>query len=67
MLRFPLLHHPDGSDPALLEWIRHAFDSVLGWGPAAWVAVTGGVILAIPLGILAAYWRSARGRRMAGR
>lgn len=60
---FPLAHHPDGTDPVLLEWIEHVFDTVLGWGPGVWVAATGAVIVAIPVGILVVFWRQRRAAR----
>ncbi len=61
---FLLGHHPDGTDPVLLEWIKHVFDAVLGWGPGVWVAATGAVIVAIPVGILVVFWRQRRAARM---
>ncbi len=50
-----LAHHSEPGDPVLLQWIKDQIDSVLGLGDLAIVVILGAVVVAIPIGILAAY------------
>ena len=57
-------HHGEPGDPILLEWIKHQIDAIVGLGDWALVAISGAVIVAIPIGILSFFLlQRARGRR----
>ena len=58
-------HHSEPADPALLEWMRHQIDAMVGLGPAAIAVMLGMLILAIPLGIGIAYL-ATRARQRGG-
>ena len=59
-------HHSEPGDPALLEWMRHQIDAMVGLGPAAIAVLLGMVILAIPVGIGIAYWATRARQRRGG-
>ncbi len=48
-------HHSEPGDPRLLDWIRHLIDNLFGLGPLTIVIVLGVIVVAIPVGILAAF------------
>ncbi len=50
-----LAHHSEPGDPVLIGWIMDQIDAILGLGDLAIVVVLGTVVVAIPVGILAAY------------
>ena len=50
-----LAHHSEPGDPILLGWIKDQIDAVLGLGDLALVIILGAIVIAIPIGILAAY------------
>ena len=49
------LHHEAPGDPTLLRWVQDRIDHLFGLEAAAMVVVIGLLLLAIPVGILAAY------------
>ncbi len=55
MLLSILAHHSEAADPALVAWIKHQLDSMLGLGPLAMVIALGAVILLIPSVIMFVY------------
>ena len=57
-----LAHGTESADPELLRWITHTLDSILGWGPAAFVVPIGVLVLAFPATI--AVLASRRRRRV---
>ena len=50
-----LAHHSEPADPVLMEWIKDQIDAVVGIGDSMIVIALAGVILAIPLAIIAAF------------
>ena len=50
-----LAHHGEPGDPVLLGWIQDQIDAIIGLGDLSIVAILGAVVVAIPIGILAAY------------
>ena len=52
--------HQGELDVHLLGWIKDLIDDLLGLGDWAVVALTGAVILVIPLGLLALYFSQRR-------
>ena len=48
-------HQGEAADPRLLEWIKHRLDDLLGLGPWTAVVLLGGIIVAIPLGVMGFY------------
>ena len=54
--------HQGELDVHLMGWIKDMLDDLLGWSDWAVVALTGAVILVIPVGLLAWYlWQRKRG------
>ena len=51
----PLLHHEAPGDPTLLRWVQDRLDHLIGLEAEAIVLAIGLLLLAIPVGILAAY------------
>ena len=49
------LHHEAPVDPTLMEWIREQMNNVFGLGPEMMVVISGLMVLAIPVAILATY------------
>ena len=49
------IHHGEAADPDLMEWIMHRVDALTGLGPAAAVILLTGVIVLIPVAVLAMY------------
>ena len=57
-----LAHQGDAADPELLHWIKERIDQLFGAGPWVVVAVTGFVILSIPVFVIAVYILQAKRR-----
>ena len=55
-----LAHHSEPSDPELLRWIIHTIDSILGWGPAAFVVPIAVLLLAFPAALAVLALRQRR-------
>ena len=55
-----VLHHSESVDGTLVGWLLDVIDGVLGLGPAAMVAVLGGLIVLFPAGLLAFMWYQRR-------
>ena len=50
-----LAHHSEPGDPVLLGWIQDQINAILGLGDLAIVVILGAIVVAIPIGVLAAY------------
>ena len=55
-----LLHHSEGVDPTLVEWIQDKIDELIGFQPAAIVLMIGVVIVLFPAGLLGLMWYQRR-------
>ena len=49
------LHHEAPGDPTLLRWVQERLDHFIGLEAGVMVLIIGLLLLAIPVGILAAY------------
>ena len=58
--RLFLLHQGDAADPELIHWLKDRMDEILGVGPWAMVAVTAGIVIAIPTAIGLFYFYQQR-------
>ena len=54
------LHHEAPGDPTLLRWVQDRIDHLFGLEAAAMVVVIGLLLLAIPVGILVAFFLQRR-------
>ena len=55
-----LLHQGDAADPELIHWLKDQMDEILGLDPWTMVAAMGGIVVAIPLGIVLFYYYQQR-------
>ena len=54
------LHHEAPGDPTLLRWVQDRIDHLFGLEAGAMVVVIGLLLLAIPVGILVAFFLQRR-------
>ena len=54
------LHHEAPGDPTLLRWVQDRIDHLIGLEAEGVVIAIGLVLLALPVGILAAYFWQRR-------
>jgi hypothetical protein len=55
-----LLHHSEGVDPTLVQWLQDEINHLFGFQPATIVLLIGIVIALFPLGLFGFMWWQRR-------